>query len=210
MPVSETLSLGPNEAVSVRPFTAVELIDRDVSVLRGMLDDMVMVLDESDHDERKIVPHERIAWKENGLVRRALICDEGRLRAHDDACFVGFFGERRTEIDIEPLEEANAAIVAQFKNYPGILSYSSIELPNGYWANLVLHDDPVDREYWSRGALHAQAARTLGPAHYLTVRIHTGVLSGRVLDTPSFGVKKTKYWDYSEEPEWAAERDLAV
>jgi len=207
--VSETLSLGPNEAVSARPFTAVDLIDRDISVLQAMLDDMVGVLGESDLGVREIVPHQRMAWQEDGLVRRALICNEERLRAHQDACFVGFFGERRSEIDIEPLEEANSAIVAQFKNYPGILSYSSVELPNGYWANLVLHDHPIDREYWSRGALHAQAARTLGPAHYLTIRIHTGVLSDRVLDTPSFRVKKTKYWDYSGEPEWVAERELA-
>ncbi len=210
MSESKTLSLGPKETVSGRPFTAVELIDRDMSVLHGMLDDLVRVLGEADDGAEEIVPHNRLAWQEEGLARRLLICDETRLRRHQDACVVGFFGERRTEIDIGPLEEeANSAIVAQFRNFPGILSYSSIELPNGYWANMVLHDDPVDREYWSRGALHAQAARSLGPKHYRTVRIHNARLTASVLGQPSFNVMRIKYWDYSEEVEWAAERELA-
>jgi hypothetical protein len=209
MTESETLSLGPKETVSGRPFTSVELLDRDVAVLHEILDDLVRVLGEADLANTKLVPHERIVWQEAGLARRILICDEDRLRAHPDACVVGFFGERRTDMDIGPLEEANSAIVAQFRNFPGILSYSSIELPNGYWANMVLHDDPIDREYWSRGALHAQAARTLGPIHYRTVRIHNARLTAGVLEQPSFAVKMTKYWDYSESTEWAAQRELA-
>jgi len=208
MPKSETLSLGPEETISERPFTAVNLIDRDVSVLHGMLDDLVRILGEADMGIQEIEPHQRVAWQQDGLARRLLICDEARLRAHQDACVVGFFGERRTEMEIGPLEEANSAIVAQFRNFPGILSYSSIELSNGRWANMVLHDDPVDREYWSRGALHAQAARTLGPMHYRTVRIHNARLSASVMEQPAFLVKKIKYWDYSAEPEWVAEREL--
>ena len=209
MTESEPLSLGPKEIVSGRPFTSVELIDRDVSVLHGILDDLVRVLGEADLAGERLTPYQRIVWQEDGLTRRLLVCDEDRLRDHEDACVVGFFAERRADLGIGPLEEANSAIVAQFRNFPGILSYSSIELPNGYWANMVLHDDPVDRDYWSRGALHAQAARTLGPMHYRTVRIHNARLTGPVLEQPSFVVKKTKYWDYSEATEWVAERELA-
>ena len=208
MPKPETLSLGPNEAVSERPFTAIELIDRDVSIMHGMLDDVVRVLGESDLGVREIVPLKRIAWREDRRARRLVVCDEERLKVHHDLCVVGFFGERRTEMDVAPLEEANAAIVAQFKNYPGILSYSSMELPDGYWANMVLHDDPVDREYWNRSALHAQAARILSPIHYRTVRIHNARLTASVLERPSFVLMRTKYWDYSGDDEWAAERVL--
>ncbi len=173
-----------------------------------MLDDLVRILDEADRGEREIVEHQRVAWIEEGLVRRALVCNEEKLRNHAAACVVGFFGERRTDMDLGPLEDANSAIVAQFKDYPGIISYSSIEMRSGYWANMVLHDDPVDKEYWSRGALHAQAARVLAPEHYKTVRIHSARLTGRVADSPAFKVSLTKYWDYSEKPEWAAQREL--
>ncbi|MGB7861675.1 MAG: hypothetical protein WBM90_14365 [Acidimicrobiia bacterium] len=210
MPELETLSLGPNEAVSGKPFTSIKLIAVDLTVLGGMIDDLVGALAEVEAGTRTILSHDRLAWTSNGLARRLLICDEKRLRVHPEACVVGFFGERRTELDIGPLEEANSAIVAQFRNYPGILSYSSVELPNGYWANMVLHDDPVDREYWSRGALHAQAARTLSPVHYRTVRIHNARLTARIEEHPEIRVLKTKYWDYSETGPWTAERELVV
>lgn len=205
-----TLSLGPREAVLERPFTAIELIDRDLTILRGMLDDLVGVLTEADQGLREIEEHKRIAWQQVGLTRRMLVCNEVKLRGHGRPYVVGFFGERRDNAELGPLEAANSAIVAQFRNYPGILSYSSVELPNGYWANMVLHDDPIDKDYWSRGKLHAQAARTLAPEHYRTVRIHNARLTAGVMDDPEFVVMSTKYWDYSEQPEWAAERVLVT
>lgn len=210
MAESEAVALRRDETVPGKPFTNLELIDRDVAILQDMLDDLLLFFSESDAGLRVIVPHERVAWLKDGLARRALICDEGRLRAHKDVCVVGFFGERRTELDIGPLEEANAAMVAQFKSYPGILSYSSIELDNGYWANMVLHDDPIDREYWRGGALHAQAARTLSPIHYRNVRIHNARLTTRIEDEPVFKIMRTKYWDYSGETQWAAQRELVA
>ena len=201
-------ALGATEVVSDRPFTAVELVDRDVSVLHGMLDDLVRILAEADAGDREIVAQKRVAWQVGGLARRLLICDEQRLRAHPSLCVVGFFGERRTELDIGPLEQANSAIVRQFTSYPGILSYSSVELPEGHWANMVLHDDPIDTEYWRRGALHVEAVR-LSPAHYRNVRIHNARLTAGVLMTPGFTVSRVKYYDYSSTPAWRAERTLA-
>lgn len=203
-----TLSLGPGEAVLERPFTALEVIERDLNVLRGMLDDIVSVFTEADQGLRQVEEHKRIVWQQAGLTRRMLVCNEQKLRSHVQACVVGFFGERRDNAELGPLEEANSAIVAEFRNYPGILSYSSVELPNSYWANMVLHDDPIDKDYWRRGRIHAQAARALAPVHYRTVRIHNARLSAGVMDDPDFTVMSTKYWDYSEQPEWAAERVL--
>lgn len=202
------LPLGINESVKGRPFTAVELLGRDLGVLAEILDDVVDVLRRADAGEHEIIDHKPLAWKDNGLVRRMIICNEARLRAHPQACVVGFFGERKMDVNVGPLEEANTAIVAQFKDYPGIFSYSSIELPNHYWANLVLHDDPIDKEYWRRGELHAKAARELSPLHYETVRIHSARLTTPVLENPHFQLLKTKYWDYRQDPVWTAEREL--
>lgn len=185
-----------------------ELLARDLSYLRGMLDDLLDYIRKAEADSRDVGSHERHGWVRDGLARRLLICDEARLRGHEAACVVGFFGERRTDLDIGPLEEANTAIVSQFRDYPGILSYSSVELPNGYWANMVLHDDPVDREYWSRGALHAQAAKTLSPIHYRSVRIHNARLTNRIESNPSFRILKTKFWDYTGKEVWTAEREF--
>ena len=204
----EPVSLGPREADSSRPFTAVELIHRDVETLGGILEDLITILSEVDDGSRTIEPNKRMSWKVDDLVRRLLVCNEEKLRSHEDLCVVGFFGERHQNVEMGPLERANAQVVAQFKDYPGILSYSSVELPGGYWANMVLHDDPVDREYWRRSALHAEAARNLSPLHYKTVRIHNLRLTDRVMNDPDFSVRRTKYWDYSEEPEWTAVREM--
>ena len=173
-----------------------------------MLRDLCRVLEEADTGDTDIVPMQRKAWKVDGLTHRLLICDETRLRDHPELCVVGFFGERRTELDMTPLEEANTAIVGEFAKYPGILSYSSVELPSGYWANLVLHDDPVDRDYWRKSELHAKAVEALSPAHYKNVRIHNARLTGPIMERPRFTIRKTKYFDYSGELEWRAERTL--
>jgi hypothetical protein len=208
MVTPEARSLGRDEAVSDRPFTAVELQDEDLRCLRGMLRDLRRVLEEIDSDDRTIKPYQRLAWRVDGLTHRLLICDEMRLRAHPDLCVVGFFAERRSGVDFRPLDEANTAIVGEFAKYPGILSYSSLELANGGWGNLVLHDDPVDPDYWRRSELHAKAVSHLSPIHYKNVRIHNARLTAPVMDRPRFMVKKTKYFDYSGEQEWRAERTL--
>ncbi len=121
---------------------------------------------------------------------------------------MGFFGERVTDVDPAPLEEANTEIVAEFTKYPGILSYSSVELPDGKWANLVLHDDPVDREYWRRSELHAEAVRVLSPVHYRNVRIHNAELTDALTDSPNFILERTKYYDFEGGVEWRAQREL--
>ena len=208
MTAPEVVALGPTEAAPGRPFTAVELRDADLAILRGMLRDLCRVLEEADTGDAEIVPMQRKAWKVDGLTRRLMVCDEERLRRHPELCVVGFFGERRADMDMSPLEEANTAIVGEFAKYPGILSYSSVELPSGYWANLVLHDDPIDRDYWRKSELHARAVDSLSPAHYKNVRIHNARLTGPIMERPRFTIKRTKYFDYSGEAEWRGERTL--
>jgi len=144
-----------------------------------------------------------------GLTHRLLICNFERLRFHPGLCVVGFFAERRTDVDIWPLEEANSEIVSEFAGYPGILSYSSVELPDGHWANMVLHDDPVDTQFWRQSKLHTQAVEMLSPRHYFNVRIHNGRLTAGVFGRPSIVINKTKYFDYTGPSEWRAERVIS-
>ncbi len=206
--VPETISLGPGEEAPGRPFTAVDLIERDVGILLEILADVRGVLREVDAGTRSVEPYDKLSWKVDGLTHRLIICDESRLRYRDRTCAVGFFGERVTDVDPAPLEEANTEIVAEFTKYPGILSYSSVELPDGKWANLVLHDDPVDREYWRRSELHAEAVRVLSPVHYRNVRIHNAELTDALTDSPNFILERTKYYDFEGGVEWRAQREL--
>ncbi len=206
----ETIPLGPREEAPGRPFTSADLIPRDLKTLLELVADVRGVLREADSGTRDLRPYQQLAWKIDDLTHRLIICDEDRLRYRDRTCVVGFFGERRVDRDPSPLEEANSAIVAQFTEYPGILSYSSVELARGHWANLVLHDDPIDREHWRGSELHAEAARLLSPVHYRNVRIHNAELTDGLTDSPKLILERTKYFDFEGGVEWRAERELIV
>jgi len=204
----EYFVLGPDDDLPDRPFTASYLTEQDRSVVRKLLSDLQGFLRDVDAGKRKANPYHRYAWQIEGMTHRLLICHEKRLRDHQELCVVGFFGDRRADVDIAPLEKANIAIVDEFDEYPGILSYSSMELADGHWANMVLHDDPVDTEYWRKSKRHQHAVSSLSPQHYKSVRLHNGRLTAGLFDDPDIIIKKTKYLDFSGESEWRAERTL--
>jgi hypothetical protein len=206
--VPGTISLGPNDVVTGRPFTAVEMTLRDRGILHGILADVRSILVEVEEGTRVLEPYQKLVWRVSGLTHRVLICDAERLRAHPGPCVVGFFGDRRPHVDAWPLEEANNEIVGEFSKYPGILAYCSVELPERYWANLVLHDDPVDVQFWRTSEMHARAVETLSPKHYFNVRIHNGVLTSGIFEKPQIVIRKTKYFDYTGPELWRAERLL--
>ena len=83
-----------------------------------------------------------------------------------------------------------------------------MELAGSQWANLVLHDDPIDTEYWRQSEMHARAVELLSPVYYKYVRIHNARLTAGLFDVPAVEVKRTKYYDYGSEPEWRAVREL--
>ena len=200
--------LGPTEVVPGRPFTDVEMTERDLVMLRQMVVDLQGVLEEAEVPPAEIVPYQQMAWRVDDLAHRLMICNEERLRTHPGLHFVGFCAERKHVSDIFELEEANAAVVKEFPNNPGILSYSSVKRPDGDWANLVIHDEPEDRERWRAGEDHVRAVEELSPHHYVNIRIHNGHLTAPLFEAPEIVVSRTKYFEYGDNGQWRAERDL--
>jgi hypothetical protein len=200
-----SIALGPDEHVPERPFTDVGWNQHDLLILHGMAAEVRELLTD---ETRTLLPYHGVVWQADGLTHRHVVCSVERLRTHPRPCVVGFFGDRRKEVEATPLDEANTAIIGEFLKYPGILCYSSVELRGGNWANLVLHDDPVDTEYWRQSALHAQAVKSLARIHYTSVRIHNGQLTARVLDDPAIVLHRTKYYDYTDPTGWRAVRTL--
>ena len=200
--------LASDQSVARRPFTSPGLYPRDLAILGYMLEDLRGLLIRMDAGSLTIVPYRPIEWVVHDLKRRIVVCDGMSLHNRRSAQLVGFFGERHPERDGTPLEEANFEIVLEFQKYPGILSYSSMELADGNWANLVLHNVAEDRETWRASESHARAARELSPLYYRTVRIHNGVLPDGVMGNRSIVVERTKYWDYGSAKVWHAVRDL--
>ena len=183
---------------------------RDLGILQGILADVRSVVVEVEEGTRRLEPYQKLAWKVGGLTHRLLICDVDRLRSHPGLCVVGFFGDKRADTDGRELDEANSRIVSEFHKYPGILAYASVELPEGHWANMVLHDDPVDVQFWRTSEMHQRAVETLSPEHYNNIRLHNGRLTSGVFDRPQIVIRKTKYYDYSGDEQWRAERTLVT
>lgn len=211
MPITQNMStkmLAAGQSVSRRPFTSVDLYERDQSLLSYMLEDLRAMLGEMAKGAIIVAPYQPLEWLVHGLKRRTILTNPMRLHARQDVCVVGFFGERHVDRDGSALEEANAEIVLEFRNYPGILSYSSMEMADSNWANLVLHDLPEAREYWRASEAHAKAARELSPLFYRTVRIHNGTLPGGVLSGKQIVIERTKYWDFRSARVWHAVREL--
>jgi hypothetical protein len=203
-----TRVLAIDESVARRPFTSPSLYERDLTILGYMVEDLRALLARLAEGALTVIPYQTTEWEVLGLRRRTIITNAMGLHHRRTICAVGFFGERHQDRDHTALEEANAEIVLEFRNYPGILSYSSMELADGNWANLVLHDVPQVRDYWRASERHARAAQELAPLYYRTVRIHNGILPGGATSGRSVIIERTKYWDFRHPRIWHAVREL--
>jgi hypothetical protein len=142
-----------------------------------------------------------------GRAHRVVVCDARRLGDGRDLAWVGFFAVKRRDVDSAPLGVRDDELIQEFPNHPGILSYSSLELDDEDWGNLILLDGDEAREHWRVSDLHARAARDLAPRHYTDVRLHQGVLPGGVRAGGEPVLRRTKYYDYRDGVTWRAERE---
>ena len=203
------VALARDEVVAGRAFCSPSLYERDLSIMAYMLEDLRSFIGAVPFETVSAGEHRKLEWTVHGLLRRIVVCDARSITTPDvDVCVVGFFGIRRRDVDSTVLEEVNTELVGEFRNYPGILAYCSIELADGNWANLVVHDRPDARDYWRGSNRHAEAASVLAPQHYESVRIHNGRIPSGVVGQQSVVLERTKYWDYAEGDLWKAVREL--
>jgi hypothetical protein len=145
-----------------------------------------------------------------GRAHRTIVCDERRLGDGRDLAWVGFFAVKRRDVDPAPLTVRDDELIREFPDHPGILSYSSLELGDGDWGNLILLAGDEAREHWRVSERHATAARELAPRHYTDVRLHQGVLPGGVRTGREPLLRRTKYYDYRDGVTWRAEREWSL
>jgi len=211
----EPVAIGPDEVVDGRPCTDTGLYAADRGLLAYMLQDVRALARLWADGSTDVVAYEPIIWWVHGLKRRLVPCDLDRLVDGCDLEVVGFFGSRRPASegglgpDADPIDDLDARLTAEFRRYPGIASYSTIEMDDGFWANLVLHSVPSDAEDWRGSDVHRGAVR-MSPTLYRDVRIHNGRLPGGVRSMGEVVLSGTKYWDYGPvpdaEPTWTAVR----
>jgi len=200
--------LDPDESPARHPCAAARLYESDLALLSYLLQDLRALVRQAAAGQVELVPHDQIVWEVHGLRRRTVICDPDRIVEPVDFQVVGFFGDRRTESDDAAIDDVEVGLLDEFRSYTGILSYSSVELVNDQWANLVVHAEPDDREAWRGSRRHVDAVDRIAPAAYHSVRIHNGCLPDGVIGPKTVVVETTKYWDYDADPVWHATRTL--
>ena len=213
--MSQPVVLAPDEVATDHPCTDTSLYAADRGLLAYMLQDVRALVRLAVDGTRDVVGYEPIIWFVHGLKRRIVPCDLDRLMDGGDLQVVGFFGSRRLASEgglapgTDPIDGLDSALTAEFRNHPGIACYSTIEMVDGFWANLVLHSVPSDAEVWRGSEVH-RGAVVMSPTLYRDVRIHSGRLVGGVNSTSEIALHATKYWDYGlvpdGQPTWTAVR----
>ena len=182
--------------------------EADLTVLNNVLRDLRALLRQAVTARTVLHPYQMVSWQEDGLQRRIVICDPAALLKDADVLIVGFLGNRRSTEEAKLVDEFDFDVISEFRQYPGILSYSSTELIPNQWANLVVHQEVSDREAWRHSAVHIEAAEELSPRVFHSVRIHNGRLLGGPIGDARVTVEVSKYWDYDSDPMWHAIRTL--
>ena len=190
------------------PCAEIRHYEADLGVLNHLLHDLRLLLLQTKAGETTLLPYQMINWREDGLRRRVVLCDPATLLTGTDVLIVGFIGNRRSSEEANQIDEFDFDVVGEFRQYPGILSYSSMELIPNQWANLVVHQEVGDREAWRRSAIHIEAAEDLSPRVFHSVRIHNGRVLGGPVGDGSVIVEVSKYWDYDSDPMWHAVRTI--
>jgi hypothetical protein len=204
----DPILLEPNESPADHPCAAVEHYHSDLALLGYLLQDLRVLVRRAAKGEIPLQPYGRITWEVHGLKRRTVTCDPIRLLERDDFQIVGFLADRRTLPTAGELDEAELDVIDEFENYPGIVSYSSLELVDHQWANLVVHTTPDDREAWRHSERHIRAAEDLAPRVYHNVRIHNGCIPEGPIGRRTVVIESTKYWDYDSPEPWHAFREF--
>lgn len=200
--------LTPYESPVGHPCASVDHYHPDLALLNYLLQDLRSLARRAAKGEIELGPFHALTWEVHGLRRRTVVCDPIRLVDVSDVLMVGFLGNRRQTPAAAELDETELDVIGEFRSYPGIVSYSSIELVEYQWANLVIHAQPDDRESWRHSQIHIQAAEDLAPRVYHDVRIHNGRVPAGVRGSETVVIDTTKYWDYDSEQPWHATRDF--
>ena len=140
-------------------------------------------------------------------THRMAIYNPEELLLHNELAFVGFVSGK-----LKPLRPSVAAdlrimdkkLVAELANTSGLLSYSSLELREGNWCNLVLLNDPEVKLRLKHAATHQYAAYELAPSCYEWIRLHNGHMPAGLAEN-DMRLQKTRYYTYQ-----GTERKLTI
>lgn len=201
--------LDTNQRVIDRPFTNPEHSLHDLATMRHMARQLVDTY--GDPVVCDFGPGKKPICQSDPQGRhfRIYYVHPQLLFSRKELTVVGFFGEKRKAADIKPLINADKKFEAVFNEHTGLLSLSTVRLPNGDFGNLVLFTTPEARDNWNNSQLHRELVAKISPPYYRSIRLNNAVLPQGLEAPDDMHLLRVKYIDYNTDPPWRAIRELA-
>jgi hypothetical protein len=142
-------------------------------------------------------------------MHRIAIFRAEHLCLQNPLAFVGFRSARQQQLRpsiIRAIQRTDKKLVEELADAAGVLSYSSFQLRNGDWCNLVLLCDDGAKMQLKRSETHTYAAYHLAHAYYDWIRLHHGVMP-EGLDHMEMQLLKTRYYTFQPGRETPAIRE---
>ncbi|MAU00037.1 MAG: hypothetical protein CL608_23080 [Anaerolineaceae bacterium] len=207
--MENVVQLSPTDILAERPFTHPTHIPGDLKTLRYMVRQLCLTLQNphmpSDSPQTILfnLP-DKGSW-----IHRQVLANPQHFKEEDLIHVVGFFGQSRSQADIELAQEFDLTLMKEIPQHEGLISYSTMLLADGNYANLVLFTSEAAQMGWSRSEAHAKAVYELSPSYYHSIRIYNGRLPHGIQYSDALTLHKARYFDYDQAPIWRGVRTLA-
>jgi hypothetical protein len=205
--MSYAISLQGSDFLPERPFTDPTHTATDLAILQTLVAVLFPLAQQHQQLAGNQLPHIIQQMDEYGRAHRIVLIRPHLLLGERPLTLVGFFGQRRPQADDSTLFPLDDLLVRELPACPDLLSYSSMALANGDYANLVLFASPEGKQRWSESQTHARAV-DLAPSVYDSVRIYNGRLPHGLQLHSTPALDAVKYFDYHSSPLWRAIRSL--
>jgi hypothetical protein len=190
--------LNTSQSLDERALPKAEQSNLDLVILRYMAQRIYVTLYLLDEPVDPSQPLLYYAEEGRKHTHRIAIYRPEELMRNSSLDLVGFISAKlkpgRPQV-IKEIRAVDKKLIVEFISTPGLLSYSSLELRDGRWCNLVLFNGSETKVHIRNSETHAYAAYQLSPRYYEWVRIHNGIMPGG-LARNEIVLQKTKYYQF--------------
>ena len=206
--MSDEIVLSIDDRIESRPFTNLENSKIDLATMRQMARQLTETY--GDPIACDFTPGKRPVCQSDPKGRhfRIYYIQPSLLFSLKSLTVVGFFGQKRPDADIRPLLKADQRFEKEFYKHEGLLSLSTVRLPNGDFGNLVLFTSPEAKDQWNFSKPHYETVSKISPTYYKSIRLNNGILPDGVASPDELKLRRVKYLDYDSNPPWRAIRNF--
>lgn len=196
--MNRDIPLNKGEALADLSLPVVRKGKLDLVILRYMARRVYIALRSCDQATTTSQPLLYYLDERRRRIHRMAIYNPEELLLNNELAFVGFISGKlrpsRPSIGAD-LRIVDKKLVAGLVGTSGLLGYSSLELHDGNWCNLVLLNNPEVKIHLKNTETHRYAAYELAPSCYEWIRLHSGILPAGLAGDEML-LQKTRHYLY--------------